>query len=170
MDQMIVDPEGKLHQVSDDIGVFRDLDAEGVLYGVDRGQGVRARAHAADALHKGPGVSRIAILDDDFDTPEHGTRRNRVGDHVFIVDVDLATQMPFDAGNGIDDDAPPRVVYGKALRGVFVRHDQFLLSGVEAWEVSSFFSVAVGCFRRASAETFAAAASSAALATALSFS
>ena len=59
---------------------LRNLDAERVFHRADRGQRVDRGADAADALAEGPGVARIAPLQDHFDAAPHGARRHGVAD------------------------------------------------------------------------------------------
>ena len=140
--QVVMVPQGQLHQVADDIRVVGDVDLERVLNGMDGGECVRARADAADAFHKSPYVAGVTVFDDDFQPPEHGPAGDGVGDHVVVVDVHFAPEMPLDARNRVDDKTPPRVVNGVSLRCVFVGHDQFLSEGVESLE-SVFSACAV---------------------------
>ena len=61
MHQMVVVHEAELHEVAYDIGVIGYVNAKGVFNGLHGRQGMGARAHAADALGKGPGVAGIAV-------------------------------------------------------------------------------------------------------------
>ena len=91
------------------------LIVERVFHRAHRGERVHARAHAADALDEGPGVARIAALEDDLESAPHRAGRDGVADDVLVVDVDLDAQVPLDAGDRIDDDAPAAVVELEAL-------------------------------------------------------
>ena len=71
--QVVVIPEGQLHQIADDVRVVRDVYLECVLDGMDGGECVRARTDAADAFHKSPDVAGVTVFDDDFQPPEHGS-------------------------------------------------------------------------------------------------
>ncbi len=73
MHQVVVIPEGQLHQIADDVRVVRDVYLECVLDGMDGGECVRARTDAADAFHKSPDVAGVTVFDDDFQPPEHGS-------------------------------------------------------------------------------------------------
>ena len=61
-------------EVAQEPRVGRRDGADGVLDGADRRDGVDRRADAADALREGPGVARVAALQDDLDAPEHRGR------------------------------------------------------------------------------------------------
>jgi hypothetical protein len=116
--RVVVDLQGLGHHLADQVGVRRDADAEGVLHRAHRGQRVAAGAHAADALDEGPGVARVAALEDDFQAAPHGAGGYRVADHVVGVEVDLDAHVPLDAGHRVDDDAPAAVVEVEALGGI----------------------------------------------------
>lgn len=75
--------------------------------GLNGGQRMRAGADAADALGECPDITRVPVFHDDFEAAEHGAAGYRVGDHVVVVDVHLTAQMPFNAGDGVDDDPRP---------------------------------------------------------------
>jgi hypothetical protein len=79
------------------------------------GQRVRARAHAADAFDEGPGVARVAALEDDLQPAPHRAGADGVADDVLVVEVDLDAQVAFDAGDRVDDDALAAVVELEAL-------------------------------------------------------
>mmetsp|Transcript_32978 Transcript_32978/g.77357 ORF Transcript_32978/g.77357 Transcript_32978/m.77357 type:complete len:229 (-) Transcript_32978:692-1378(-) len=103
------------HHLADQVRVLRDLDAQRVLDRPHAGQRVAAGAHAADPLDEGPGVARVAALEDDLQPAPHGARGNGVADHVVLVEVDLAAHVTFDARHRVDDDAPSAVVELEAL-------------------------------------------------------
>ena len=60
MHDVVLHVLGAEHQVADQFGVGRNDDAQRVLDGAHRGQGVHGGADAAGALGKRPGVARIA--------------------------------------------------------------------------------------------------------------
>ena len=102
---VVMHVQRRVHQVADDVGVLGDLDADGVFDGAHGGQGVNARANAADAFDEGPGVTRIAALQDDFETAPHRAGAHGVGDDAVGVDFGLHAQVPLDSRHGVDDDA-----------------------------------------------------------------
>ena len=55
------------------LALRRHLDAQGVLHRAARRDGVHHGAHAADALGEGPGVARVAPLQDDLDARGTGS-------------------------------------------------------------------------------------------------
>jgi hypothetical protein len=59
------------HQVPNQLGIFRDFIIEGILNGPHRGDAMNERADATDTLGKCPGITRVAPLEDDFDTANH---------------------------------------------------------------------------------------------------
>ena len=120
--QMVMVHQAELHHIADDIGVVRDVDAQGVFHGMHRGQGVGAGADAADALHKSPGVAGVSALEDDLDAAEDGAAGHGVGDEVLFVQIHLAAQMALNAGDRVHHDAAARVNDCVSLRGIFVGH------------------------------------------------
>ncbi len=115
MHRVVVFLQRLRHDFADQVSVLRNRDAERIFHGAHRGQRVAAGAHAADAFDEGPGVPRVAALQDHFEAAPHGAGRHRVADDVVLVYVDLATHVAFDAGNRVDDDAPAGVVHRVAL-------------------------------------------------------
>ena len=103
--QMVLYVQGCIHQVADDVGVLRDLDADGVFDGAHGCKRVNAGADAADAFDERPGVARIAPLENHFETAPHRAGAHRVGDDAVGVDFCLHAQMTFDAGDGVNDNA-----------------------------------------------------------------
>ena len=91
-------------QVAQQPRVGRRHRTDGVFDGANRGDGVHGGAHAADALREGPGVTRIAPLQDQLDPAEHRRRRPGVA-HGAAVDLGLDAEVPFDPGHRVDDDA-----------------------------------------------------------------
>jgi hypothetical protein len=103
---------------AEQVGVLRDLDAQCVLHRAHAGQRVGAGAHAADALDEGPGVARVAALQDDFEAAPHRAGGHRVADDVVAVEVHLAAHVALDARDRVDDDAAAAVVELEPLRFV----------------------------------------------------
>ena len=93
------------HQIADQLGVGRNGISQRILHRPHAGDAVHQGADAANALSEGPGVARIAALEDQFDAPDHGAGAVGAGDLAVRVGFRLDAQMPFDAGDGIDDDA-----------------------------------------------------------------
>ena len=100
-------------QVAEDPRVGRRLRTDRVFDGADRSDRVHRRADPADALGKGPGITRVAALEDDLDSAEHGRGRPSVCDFA-LVDFRFDAQVAFDAGHGVDNDmghpSPPSSV------------------------------------------------------------
>ncbi len=72
VDDVILHHLGEEHDVANDFGVLGDLDAESIFDAAHRGQGVNGGADAADAFAEGPGVARVAALEDDLQAAPHG--------------------------------------------------------------------------------------------------
>ena len=113
--QMVMVHEAQVHDVADNIGVVGNFNAKGIFYRMHRGKGVRARAYAADAFHKGPCIARVAPFKDDFYTSENSSARYSVGDDVVVVKVYLAPQVPLNAGNRVNNNAAARILNGITL-------------------------------------------------------
>ena len=101
--------QGRVDQVADDVGVLRNLPADGVLDGAHGGKGVNAGADAADAFDECPGVARIAALEDDFQTAPHRARGIGVGKLAVVTQDSLNAQMTFDSGYGVNNNAVTHV-------------------------------------------------------------
>jgi hypothetical protein len=131
--QVVVRVQRGMHQVADDVGVVGDVDLQRVFHRAHRDQRVRAGADAADALDEGPGITRVAALEDDLQPAPHRARADRVADDVLVVEVDFDAQVAFDAGDRVDDDALAAVVELEAL-GFDDGHDQLsTLLLLSAW-------------------------------------
>ncbi|MPN53719.1 hypothetical protein SDC9_201385 [bioreactor metagenome] len=74
-----------------------------------------AGTHTADAFGEGPGVARIAALEDDFQTAPHGAGGHGVADDVLVVEVHFHPQVALDAADRVDDDALAGIVELEAL-------------------------------------------------------
>jgi hypothetical protein len=98
---VVVHVLGADHQVADQLRVGGDIDSQRVFYRTYRGDPVHQRADAADALGKGPGVARVAALQDQFDAAHHGAGTPGAGDLPVIGSFRLDAQVPFDAGDRI---------------------------------------------------------------------
>jgi hypothetical protein len=92
------------HQVAYQLRVLRYLVVERIFDGSDRRDTVHERANATDALCKCPGIARVAIAQDDFDTANH--RAGRVGfGNLVPIHLRLDPQMTLDSGNRIYNDS-----------------------------------------------------------------
>ncbi len=98
MHDMIMDVLRTDHQVANQLCIWRDLGADRVLNRANRCHAVHQRAHAANALSECPGIARIAILQNDFDTAHH--RAGRIGLRDLVaVHLRFDTEVAFDAGD-----------------------------------------------------------------------
>ena len=119
MDDVVLHALGRDDQVAQQPSVGRRDGADGVFDGADRGDRVHRRADAADALREGPGVARVAALQDHLDAAEHRGRGPGVLDLV-PVHLRLDPQVALDAGDGIDDDVGHgRSPFSRRLLGRF---------------------------------------------------
>ena len=73
MHQMVLGILRQHHQVANMVGVLWNLDTQGILHGAHRGQGVHPGADTAYPFGEGPGITWIAALQDDLQTPPHIT-------------------------------------------------------------------------------------------------
>ena len=103
--QMVMDVKGRIHQVADDVGVFRNLDADCVFHRTYGGQRVNTGTDAADTFHKRPGVTRIAALQNHFQTAPHRARALGVDNDVVFIEHCLHAQVAFNARQRINNDA-----------------------------------------------------------------
>ena len=131
--QVVMRIQRRVHQVAHDVGVVGDLDLQRVFHRAYRHQRVRAGADAADAFDEGPGVARVAALEDDLQAAPHRSRGDGVADDVLVVEVHFDAQVTFDAGDGVDDDPLAAVVEAETL-GFDDGHDQLsTLFVLSAW-------------------------------------
>jgi hypothetical protein len=93
------------HQVADQLRVGRHAPLQRILHRADRGHAVHQRAHAADALREGPGLARVAPLQDELDAAHHRARAPGAADAAVGRGLGLDAQVALDAGDGVDDDA-----------------------------------------------------------------
>ena len=115
MHQMVLGVLRQHHQVADVVGVLGNLDAQRILDGAHRGQRVHAGTDTADTFRKRPGITRVASLENDFQTAPHGAGGYGVTDHVVVVEVDLDAQVALDAADRVDHHAFPAGVEFKAV-------------------------------------------------------
>jgi hypothetical protein len=71
MNDVIVLELGAHEKIPNDSGIFRDLNAHGIIDCPHRGQSMGVRSDPAGALHKMMGIPRIASLQNQLNTPEH---------------------------------------------------------------------------------------------------
>ncbi len=93
------------HQVADQLRVGRNLVTQRILDRAHRGDAVHQGADAADALGEGPGVARVAALQDQLDAAHHGAGAVGAGDLAVVAAFRLDAQVALDAGDGIDYDS-----------------------------------------------------------------
>src|ERR1019366_3004738 len=119
---MVLHIKRQFHDVANDLGVDRDLDANGVFHRADRRHRVDGGADAANALGESPGITRIASLEDDFNATPHGSAGQRVVDGVVRAQSGFDAKVPFDAGDWVNYDSP---CHGSAPRYSFVLSGDF---------------------------------------------
>src|SRR6185369_7255367 len=113
MDHVILHVLHAVHDIADQFGGGRNLDAEGVLDGAARRERVHGGAHAANALAEGPRIARVAALEDDFKAADHRAGAPGIDDFA-VLDFGLDAEVAFDAGDGINNNA---FAHGGAFRG-----------------------------------------------------
>ena len=92
------------HEVANQLGIRRNLGADGILHGADRCNAVNERAHAADTLCKRPGIPWVAVAKNDLDAAHH--RAGGIGLlNLIAIHLCLDAQMAFDACDRIYDDS-----------------------------------------------------------------
>ena len=69
--QVVLAVQRSVHQVADDVSVLRNLDSESVFNRANGRQSMNTGADAADAFHKGPCITGVASLQNDFKTAPH---------------------------------------------------------------------------------------------------
>ncbi len=98
---VVVDVLRADHQVTNQFRIRRNLGAYRVLNRTNRCHAVHQCAHPADTLSKRPGITRIAVPQDDFDTTHH--RAGRIGlPDLVAIHLRLDTEVSFDACDGIN--------------------------------------------------------------------
>ncbi len=90
------------HDVADDLRRGRHRDAQRILNRADAGQRMHRGAYAADALGDGPGIARVAALENFLQAAHHGACAECVGDDA-VFHHRFDAQVAFNASYGIDD-------------------------------------------------------------------
>ena len=98
------------HQIADQLCILRDAVGwngamQRIFHRAHRGDTVHQCAHTANALRKGPGVTRVTSAQDDFDTAHHGAGGIGVDDLAAGICFRLDAQVTLDTGDGVDDNA-----------------------------------------------------------------
>ena len=101
---VVVQRVGDQDQVANVGRVGRDLEAERVFHGANRGDGVDGGAHSAKALGKDPGLARIASVEDGFNSAQHRAGGPRFTD-MAVVDFHVDAKVAFDPRDRVDDDS-----------------------------------------------------------------
>jgi hypothetical protein len=92
------------HQVAHEFSGGRHGDAERILNRADRRERVHRGADAAGTFGEGPGIPRIAALENQLEAADHGARGEGIDD-LPVLDFGLDAEMAFDARDGIDNNA-----------------------------------------------------------------
>ena len=101
---MVMRVKRRIHQVADDVRVFRDLDPDCVFHATHGRQCVNAGANPANTLNEGPSVTRIATFQNDFEPTPHCAGALGVGNDIIVIDHGLHAQVSFDTRDRIHDD------------------------------------------------------------------
>src|SRR5690242_16262747 len=92
MDQVILDRVLGDQNISNQLGIERDLDLKRVLDRSDGADGMDRSADTAEPLRINPGLPRISALEDYFYSTPHLSRRPGLGNPV-LVDLEVNAQM-----------------------------------------------------------------------------
>jgi hypothetical protein len=101
MDDMVVLILGTVQQVAEQARIGRDLDADSILDGPDRGNRMDISTHTAGALYEMMGIPWVASLKYHFNAAEHLPGAPGI-DNLASRDFHLDAKMPFDSGDWID--------------------------------------------------------------------
>ncbi len=101
VDDVILDKLAAFDDITNDLRVERNRNAERVFHRAHRGCRVNGCADAADALRKDPGIARIASFEDDFHPAKHRAGTPRIG-YLAAVHLNFDAQMAFDARDGVN--------------------------------------------------------------------
>ncbi len=93
-------------QVAQQPRVGGRLRADGLLHRAHRADRMDGGADAADPLGEGPGIPRVAVLENQLDSAKHGRGGPRLRDDP-IRYLGFDAQVAFDSRDRIDDDASP---------------------------------------------------------------
>ena len=104
MGHVVLNEQHSVHQVTDDVGVGRDLDADSTFHSADSSQSVNAGADAADTFREGPGVAGIAALQNHFNAAPHPAGGPSVGNLAVAAQNGLHAHMTLNSGQRVNDD------------------------------------------------------------------
>ena len=104
MDQVVMLELGAVKQISDDSGIIRNLNSDGVFDCPHRGQSMGVRSNAARALNKMLGISGIPSLKNKFNAPKHLPGTPGVNDFA-SGHLNFYAKVAFDSGNRIYRDS-----------------------------------------------------------------
>ena len=97
----IVEAVGRQDQITNVLRVDRHLEIESVLYGAHRGDPMDRGANTTDALSEKPGITRIAILENDLDAAHHRSGGIGLLDLV-AIHLRFNSQVTFDSGDRVN--------------------------------------------------------------------
>ena len=100
MDDVILNVLNSLDQVAQYTGIVWNFDPECIFNCSHGADGMYSRSDTANALSYHPGFARIAPFEDKFDAAPHGAGCPGILDSA-TIDLDLDSQVSFNAGNGI---------------------------------------------------------------------
>ena len=103
MHQVILSHLRRIHQVSDNSCIGRNINAKSVLDAPYRSKSMHRGTHAADTLGKRPRIPRIAPLEDHLNTAPHRTTGVSILNHIAVVQRRLYSQVPLNTGNWINN-------------------------------------------------------------------
>ncbi|MDV7402664.1 hypothetical protein RZS08_65180, partial [Arthrospira platensis SPKY1] len=95
---VVVHVLGAEHEVTHQFRIGRNDDTEGIFHRADRRQRVHRGANAAYPAYEGPGIARIAPLEDLFNEADHRARTVGIG-HLAVGDIGFDAQVTLYAGD-----------------------------------------------------------------------
>ena len=94
----------RVHQITHDVGVFRDLNPDGVFNGAYGSQCMDAGTNTTDAFDECPRVTWVSAFQNHFQAAPHRARALGVRDDVLFINRCLNAQMAFNASDRVNND------------------------------------------------------------------
>jgi hypothetical protein len=98
---MVLKHLGACDQVSHQISIWGDINPQGILYCSHGADGMDRRSDASYTLCEEPGISGIAIIQDQLQSSEHRTAAPGIA-HIPAIDFHFDTKVALDPGHRIN--------------------------------------------------------------------